>query len=82
MVVEINKKERFFIMTIYILIHNRNETAGFSTAVGMFPIGGMVGSFATSFMVTKFGRKGAQMCNMFISILGGALYILSYYLAK
>jgi len=58
------------------------QTAGFSTAVGMFPIGGMVGSFATSFMVTKFGRKGAQMCNMFISILGGALYILSYYLAN
>ena len=59
--------------------------AGFSTGVGMFPIGGMVGSSATSFMVTKFARKGAQMCNMLISILGGeffGLYILSYYLAK
>lgn len=58
------------------------QTAQFSTAVSMFPIGGMIGSFSTTFMVTKFGRKGAQMLNMGLSILGALLYILSYYLAR
>jgi len=54
----------------------------FATAVSMFTIGGMIGSFLTTFFVTRFGRKGAQMANCGISIVGGCLYILSYYIAR
>ena len=47
----------------------------FATAVAIFTIGGIIGSFSVKFLVTKFGRKGAQAINMVISIAAAANFI-------
>ena len=60
----------------------KNQDNQFSTAVSMFTVGGMIGSFSTTFMVTKFGRKGAQFVNCFASFIGGAFYVASFYLSS
>ena len=57
------------------------ETA-FAFAVSVFTVGGIIGSFSTGFLVTKFGRKKTQMINMFLSISAAVCYYLSYQLAK
>ncbi|CAG5105916.1 Oidioi.mRNA.OKI2018_I69.chr1.g2567.t1.cds [Oikopleura dioica] len=60
----------------------KNQENQFSTAVSMFTVGGMAGSFSTTFMVTRFGRKGAQFVNCFASFIGGAFYVAAYYLSS
>jgi len=62
--------------------YKQNQDNQFSTAVSMFTVGGMIGSFSTTFMVTKFGRKGAQFVNCFASFVGGAFYVASFYLSS
>lgn len=57
------------------------ETA-FAFAVSVFTVGGIIGSFSTGFLVTKFGRKKTQMINMFLSISAAVCYYLSYQLAN
>jgi len=52
----------------------------FSFAVAIFTVGGIVGSFSTGFLVTKFGRKNTQMINMFLSIAAGGLYMGAFYM--
>lgn len=47
----------------------------YATAVSIFTIGGIIGSFSVKFVVTKFGRKGSQLLNMIISIAAAANFI-------
>ena len=54
----------------------------FAFAVSIFTVGGIVGSFSTGFLVTKFGRKNTQLINMFLSIAAAILYYLSYHFAR
>jgi len=54
----------------------------FAFAVSIFTVGGIIGSFSTGFLVTKFGRKNTQLINMFLSIAAAIFYYLSYQLAS
>ena len=54
----------------------------FAFAVSIFTVGGIIGSFSTGFLVTKFGRKNTQLINMFLSIAAAVFYYLSYQLAR
>ena len=52
--------------------------SSFAFQVGIFAVGGIIGSFLTKVLTTKFGRKGSQAINMFISIAGAANFIGAY----
>ena len=48
--------------------------------VGIFAVGGITGSFLVKTLITKFGRKGSQAINMFVSIAAAANFLGAYYL--
>ena len=58
------------------------QTQAFAFAVSVFTVGGIIGSFSTGFLVTKFGRKKTQMINMFLSLSAAVFYYLSYQFAR
>ena len=58
------------------------QTQAFAFAVSVFTVGGIIGSFSTGFLVTKFGRKKTQMINMFLSLTAAVFYYLSYHFAR
>lgn len=64
------------------LVHFKNhqsvQDSSFAFQVGIFAVGGIIGSFLTKVLTTKFGRKGSQAINMFISIAGAANFIGAY----
>ena len=64
----------------FTLIFGKIQDDKFSFAVAIFTVGGIVGSFSTGFLVTKFGRKNTQMINMFLSIVAGGLYLGAFYM--
>lgn len=62
--------------------HQATQEQNFAFQVGIFAVGGIIGSFMTKFLTTKFGRKGSQAINMFISIAGAANFIGAYQYAS
>jgi len=47
--------------------------------VGIFAVGGITGSFLVKTLITKFGRKGSQAINMFVSLAAAANFLGAYY---
>ena len=42
-------------------------------------MGGITGSFLVKTLITKFGRKGSQAINMFVSLAAAANFLGAYY---
>ena len=51
----------------------------YGTAVAIFTIGGIIGSFSVKIAVSKFGRKGTQLANMVVSIAAGINFAAAHY---